>query len=210
MDIDVEQLPIPDWNLQCRTCGYPLKGLPEHRCPECGRRIVMSEFVQTWTRLRDPQFTGGELPLPDFGLSCAKCEAPLAGAAQHRCPSCHTPFKPQRMVPEDKWYKVPPALLGDLPAQVVETILGDDFIPYIRRERRDLSVIYGFNPHSDARFEIPPEFYYDLLAALRRPELAAADPNDPDWTCPHCHEPNPPTFKSCWKCQRFPDTQRQE
>jgi hypothetical protein len=26
-----------DYISTCRTCGYPLKGLPERRCPECGR-----------------------------------------------------------------------------------------------------------------------------------------------------------------------------
>ena len=68
MDIDLNTLPIPDWGLICPKCRYPLVGLPAHRCPECGTEFDMADVVQTWHRLRDPRFTGHELPLPDFGL----------------------------------------------------------------------------------------------------------------------------------------------
>ncbi len=204
MEIDIEQLPIPDWNLVCRTCGYPLKSLPRHRCPECGLEVVMSELVQPWTRLREPQFTGRELPLPDFGLVCGDCEVPLAGATEFRCPGCRAPFDPRDGAPAGKWYKIPPALLGELPPQVVEIVLAEEFIPYVRRERRDLSRILGVDALADVRIEVPGEFYFDLLAGLRRHELTAADPTDPDWTCSNCQEPNPPTFTICWNCHRPP------
>lgn len=205
VDVDLEQLPIPRWNLQCRGCGYVLNGLPEHRCPECGRPVIMGELVQTWTHLREPVFDGGELPFPDFGLTCSTCDAPLAGATEHHCPSCQALFNPQASVPQGEWYKIPPAMLEDLPAQVVELTLAEDLIPYVRRERRDLSHIYGVSPHAEAHFEIPRAFYFDLLAALRRQHLATADPSGPDWTCPNCQEPNPPTFQVCWNCHQPSD-----
>ncbi len=205
MEIDIDQLPIPDWNLACRNCEYPLKGLSEHRCPECGQQIIMGELVEPWMRLREPQFTGRELPLPDFSLLCGDCDAPLAGATEFRCPGCEAPFDPRDGAPSGKWHKIPPALLGELSSQVVEIILTEEFIPYVRREQRDLSRILGFDTLVDVRLEIPSEFYFDLLAALRRHELTAADPADPDWTCSNCHEPNPATFKICWNCHRPPD-----
>ena len=204
MEIDIEQLPIPDWNLVCRKCGYSLKTLPRHRCPECGLEVIMSELVQPWTRLRDPQFTGRELPLPDFGLVCGECEAPLAGATELQCPDCRTPFDPCDGAPTGQWYKIPSALLGELPPQAVEIILAEEFIPYVRRERRDLSRILGVDALADVRIEVPGEFYFDLLAALCRHERTAADPAGPDWTCPNCHEANPATFKICWQCQMPP------
>ena len=165
----------------------------------------MGELVETWTHLREPAFDGGELPLPDFGLTCSRCDVPLAGTAEHHCPSCRTPFNPQASVPQGEWYKIPPAMLADLPAQVVELTLAEDLIPYVRRERRDLSHIYGVNPHAEAQFEIPRAFYFDLLAALRRQQLATADPSGPDWICPNCREPNPPTFQLCWNCHQPSD-----
>ncbi len=204
MEIDLEQLPIPDWNLVCRTCEYPLKDLPEHRCPECGLEVVMSELVQPWMRLREPQFTGRELPLPDFGLVCGDCDATLAGVTEFRCPSCRAPFDPRDGAPTGPWCKIPPALLGDVLPQAVEIILVEEFIPYVRREQRDLSRILGFDSLVDVRLEVPGEFYFDLLAALRRHELTTPDPTDPDWDCSNCQEPNPATFTICWKCHQPP------
>ena len=42
---DPDTLPVPDLGLSCPGCGYPLAGLTEHRCPECGRGFEMEEFV---------------------------------------------------------------------------------------------------------------------------------------------------------------------
>ncbi len=205
MEIDIEQLPIPDWNLACPKCGNPLKSLPRHCCSECGSKVVMSELVQPWMRLREPQFTGCELPLPDFDLLCGACEAPLAGATELRCPGCRAPFDLRDSAPRSEWYKIPPSPRSGLPPQIVELILADEFIPYLRRESRDLSHILGLDPLADVRLEVPSDFYFDLLAAMRRHELAAADPADPDWTCANCQESNPATFSTCWNCQQLPD-----
>ncbi len=42
---DAHALPIPDLGLRCLKCGYALAGLPEHRCPECGRRVNLDEHI---------------------------------------------------------------------------------------------------------------------------------------------------------------------
>ena len=45
MAFDPETLPVPDLGVCCPGCGYNLAGLPEHRCPECGRQFTMEEFI---------------------------------------------------------------------------------------------------------------------------------------------------------------------
>lgn len=45
MDFDPHALPIPDLGLQCRNCSYNLAGLPEHRCPECGRAFDLDDHI---------------------------------------------------------------------------------------------------------------------------------------------------------------------
>ena len=32
--------PLPDWGYLCDSCGYPLAGLRDPRCPECGEPFV--------------------------------------------------------------------------------------------------------------------------------------------------------------------------
>ena len=45
MSIDLDALPTPDLGLRCMKCGYPLGGLSEHRCPECGTKFEYSDFI---------------------------------------------------------------------------------------------------------------------------------------------------------------------
>jgi hypothetical protein len=45
MSFDPYALPVPDVGLLCMNCGYPLGGLPDHRCPECGRRFDIDEHI---------------------------------------------------------------------------------------------------------------------------------------------------------------------
>jgi hypothetical protein len=45
MPFDPEALPVPDLGLRCLSCGYNLAGLPEHRCPECGRTFAMEDHI---------------------------------------------------------------------------------------------------------------------------------------------------------------------
>lgn len=42
---DPDALPVPDFGLKCKRCGYALAGLPEHRCPECGRTFTLDEYL---------------------------------------------------------------------------------------------------------------------------------------------------------------------
>ena len=42
---DPHALPVPDLGLACQQCGYPLAGLTEHRCPECGRTFNLDDHI---------------------------------------------------------------------------------------------------------------------------------------------------------------------
>ena len=42
---DPDAIPVPDLGLACKQCGYPLAGLPAHRCPECGRPFTLEEYL---------------------------------------------------------------------------------------------------------------------------------------------------------------------
>ena len=42
-------------------------------------------------------------------------------------------------------------------------------------------------------------------AAMRRIQEIERQPDEEEWDCHHCEEPNPATFELCWQCQ----TQRQ-
>ncbi len=42
---DPDALPVPDLGFACPDCGYPLAGLTEHRCPECGRPFELEQFI---------------------------------------------------------------------------------------------------------------------------------------------------------------------
>lgn len=45
MTLDPHALPVPDLGLRCRTCGYLLAGLPQHRCPECGIEFNLDDHI---------------------------------------------------------------------------------------------------------------------------------------------------------------------
>lgn len=45
MTLDPHELPVPDLGLRCRTCGYLLAGLPQHRCPECGNEFDLNDHI---------------------------------------------------------------------------------------------------------------------------------------------------------------------
>lgn len=45
MDFDPHALPVPDLGLGCLHCGFKLAGLPEHRCPECGRAFDLNAHM---------------------------------------------------------------------------------------------------------------------------------------------------------------------
>lgn len=209
MDIDLNALPIPDWGLECPRCRYPLIGLPSHRCPECGTKFDMADVVKPWHRLREPRFTGHELPLPDFGLLCHACRYPLAGAARRACPDCGAPFDPESIRPRRTWFIVDQSLCGDVSLAGLEPLLATECVPHMRAHGKLLAEIYGVANIVGSRLLVPAEFYFELLWLLRRSvkeiEQVRQHPGSP-WTCPNCGEEVPHHFNVCWNCEQPRET----
>ncbi len=206
VDIDLQQLPIPDWGLVCPRCSYPLKGLPSHRCPECGLRVKIPDLVRTWTRLRAPLFTGNELPVPDFGLACEGCRQPLAGARDFKCPHCDRPFDLTALRPPEEWFILDSRLCGDLPVAGVQPLLAAEAVPYVQVDEKTATEIYFGPPVLTNRLRVPTEFYFDIIWLLRRSrqevEAARAGGGNDHWLCRKCGEENPANFDVCWSCQK--------
>ncbi len=214
MEIDLAQLPIPDWGLICPACRYPLRGLPEHRCPECGLRFDITTLIQPWTRLRDPRFTGNELPLPDFGLLCPGCGEPLAGAKEHACPSCGQPFDPQAWRPQRQWFLLDKPFYTPLPLLGVMSLLASEYVPYVPNHERSLAeMVLGQHVLMSA-LTVPSEFYFDIFWLLRQAreesEAARAGAGRGRWRCVQCGEQNPWNFELCWNCQESRDSAKAE
>lgn len=195
MEIDIDQLPIPAWNLACPKCAYVLNGLPAHRCPECGAAFNMGDVIPTWARLRDPTYTGNELPLPDFGLACADCGHALAGATARSCPSCTKPFDPAALRPKREWFARRMGYETELD-YAAWTALEVHQIPYIRHDPARPYTMIG-----RSLVYIPSEFYFDFLHAIRDADVRSrADAGSREWRCLSCRETNPNTFDICWSC----------
>jgi len=204
MEIDLDQLPIPDWGLLCPVCRYPLRGLPEHRCPESGLEFDMRNVVKPWHRLRAPRFAGDELPFPDFGLRCEVCRSPLAGAPTRVCPQCAAPFSPEDFRPQSNTFLVDPAMVGQLTLAGVEALLAADYVPYQRAAGKGLSEIYGLSSPAGSQLLVPAEFYFEVRWLIQRTAAAIQQRRehpDAEWTCPSCGESVPMHFDLCWKCQ---------
>ena len=204
MEIDLNILPIPDWGLECPQCRYPLVGLPGHRCPECGTAFDMADVVKPWHRLRGPRFTGGELPLPDFGLLCHVCRHPLAGARRRACPDCGVPFDLEAIRPRRNWFIVDQAMCGEVSLAGLEPLLAAEHVPHMRAHGKLLAEIYGVAKIVGSRLLVPAEFYFELLWLIRNAaneiEQVRREPGTP-WTCPNCGEEVPEHFKVCWNCE---------
>ena len=204
MEIDLNRLPIPDWGVLCSKCRYPLVGLPLHRCPECGTQFEMAELVKPWHRLRDPRFTGHELPLPDFGLLCHACQQPLAGGATFRCPSCGVGFDPEAIRPHRKWFLIDQVTCGDVALAGFEALLGTERVPYVRARGKFLAEIYGVNQIIGSPLLVPREFFFEVMWLIRQAaqeiQRVRQQPGK-EWTCPNCGENVPGHFDVCWNCE---------
>jgi predicted RNA-binding Zn-ribbon protein involved in translation (DUF1610 family) len=207
MDIALDELPIPDWGLLCPVCRYPLRGLPTHRCPECGTKLDIPALIRPWTRLRPPRFTGDELPFPDFGLTCAACGAPLAGAPDHTCPDCGEPFDAQALRPRREWFIIDASLCGSLPVAGVQSVLAAEAVPHVPVDEKSVGEIIGGHGALHDRLRAPSEFYFEVLWLLQKArkevERVRGAGGRPDWRCSHCGEENPGHFEVCWNCERI-------
>lgn len=119
-------LPTPDLQRQeridytesarCISCGYLLRGLPEPRCPECGRGFNPNDPTTMkipGLRQRRARTFGGEM------IKAAVAAALLSLAARHNGTGCFLPVAlPLHSigVPEGVWYEIAMAclLLGPL------------------------------------------------------------------------------------------------
>jgi rubrerythrin len=203
MDVDLTALPVPDWNLVCPRCRYPLQGLPAHRCPECGLALDMSKIVAPWTRVRGPRFSGHELPIPDFGLGCGGCGTPLLGWSTRQCPECGAMFDPEARRPAKAWFAVEPEMCGPMLTPMVEMLLAGEYVPHFYLDHKTFLDISLGGSARGARLMVHREFYYELLWLLReeakRVERERASVGD-EWRCGQCGADNPGNFDLCWSC----------
>lgn len=199
---DINRLPIPDWGITCPSCSYPLRGLPEHRCAECGLRFDMADVVKSWHALRSPRYTGRESPLPDYAFSCGSCDEPLVGAVDQLCPACGKAFDTQSAVPARDWFPISLITKGAVDPAALAGELEHEGIPYQWQtgELTPQSLYLGSRPES-RELLVRRDFYFDARAFfanfLRR---HAALRESSEWECANCAESNPPTFETCWKC----------
>ncbi|UCE59837.1 MAG: hypothetical protein JSU63_20635 [Phycisphaerales bacterium] len=204
VEIDLSQLPIPDWNLRCPRCEYLLNGLPSHRCPECGTEFNISSVISTASRLRDPRLTGRETPFPDLGLACGQCGHPLTGALQHACPRCSEPFDAQALKPRGDWFTVEPWMLQGVPVELIGLILSEEYVPHMVQEHSTaLATHYP-------SVSIASEFFFDFLHLMCARASASSEDHTKTptaselkdfWQCPGCMEENPDGLDMCWSCQ---------
>lgn len=207
MEIDPQALPIPEWNLACPQCNYPLCGLPEHRCPECGQIIDVSALVRPWTRVRPPWYTGEERPLADFGLQCGSCGAALAGAEGTQCPHCGESFDVTALLPHRKWFLLDRELAGDVPVAGLQVVLANEHVPHVPVDEKTASEIWSGPSLTTQRLRVPTEFFFDvlyLIERVRREMETIRATNPSDWNCSACREDNPGNFDVCWNCGALP------
>jgi hypothetical protein len=203
MDLDAyRELPIPPWlELSCPKCAYPLRGLPEHRCPECGLTFYIDDLITPLTPLRPPEITARTRPVPDLGLICGKCEYPLKGLPGDRCPECGEAFSLTDFVPPEPWGEVAGAATAT-EAVLMFSRLRSAGIPCLLEDAKGVQgahaadVMVGGPAHK--RLRVRRDYYLDALAALSSP----IDEPGESWTCPGCSEEVPGNFDICWKCQR--------
>ena len=201
MDLEAyRSLPIPHWlDINCPKCAYPLRGLPEHRCPECGHAFIIDDLVKPSTPLRPPEITAHTRPVPDLGLTCRKCDNPLKGLPGDCCRECGQPFNLTDFIPPEPWGEVSGRatstetllIFSHLRSLGIPCTLDDMSAPL---GTRGADVILG-----DTRklLRVRRDYYLDALAAITQ---ATSQPGMP-WICPHCREEVPGNFDICWKCQ---------
>lgn len=200
MEFDLNQLPIPDWDLYCPHCRYPLRGLPEHRCPECGKPFDVGEMVRSWSRLRPPRITGDTRPLPVLGIRCPGCGGLLDGLTEPGCAKCGHEISARTLRPRGEWFRLESS---DVPLAAIEVRLAQEHVPFIRVRPASLRDLYFGSMVIGTPLMIPAEFQIELLslvADLRRELNAATRGPHGETACTACGEAIPDNFEVCWNC----------
>lgn len=200
MDIDFDQLPIPQWDILCPNCRYPVRGLPEHRCPECGTALDIRELIHTWTRVRLPTITGGTRPLPAVGVRCPRCARNIDGLNEANCPGCHLPITAESLRPVREWITAPTERLS---SALVELEFQAVRLPYIPAQSSSPMDFFMGTPVGGRQLLIPAEFHLEALVVVRqlRQRLAAGAAHARhNWRCAKCGEEVPGSFEVCWNC----------
>jgi hypothetical protein len=208
--------PIPDIGAKCPACRHLLTGLTGSTCPECGETFSLRAILSRaparpvlsfdtfadppdhHVKKREPQWSGRERPLPDFGLCCPGCEHALSGAADDACPHCGQSFHPSAHIPTGEFVdisrSIPPRVFSHAKA-----ILYEAQVPYIVDEP-GFSLAYGVHtPFGRSKLRVPREFFFDALYCLVAAAHMSAEA-DEAWKCPSCSEVVPAGFEVCWSC----------
>jgi hypothetical protein len=202
------QRPIADVGLVCPQCGYLLTGLMEERCPECGTAFCVRDLldeqslldfddgapVRTFEdgrlRRREPRLTGKERPLPDWGLRCAACGRPVAGASANECPHCGALFDLDALTGRGDWVEVGGYFSEGIGLTLAMGLLYQDQVPFMA---------IGFL-RTRARLLVAREFLFDALECLTAAKAGPALSAGEEWQCPECEEQVPDNFGTCWNC----------
>ena len=204
MPVDIQQLPIPDWDLHCPQCRYPLVGLPTHRCPECGLVLEMDQIVGPLVKLREPRFTGSERPLPDFGLVCGRCARALAGATGDACGHCGQLFACVPPEDRDGWVRVGSEWSAPLSVMHLQSILAEEQVPHVPYQLRPEQQSAIPSIVAPRTILVRREFWFEMRWLITRARSEMRDrvrKSGEEWTCPACGESVPYTFDICWQCQ---------
>ncbi|MCC6361819.1 MAG: hypothetical protein IT450_24045 [Phycisphaerales bacterium] len=200
---ELERIAVPDWGLECLHCRYLLRGLTSRVCPECGTPFRVADLIRTWTRTHPPRFSAATRPLPDFGLHCSQCRAPLAGVTESRCPACAAAFDLAGIEPRKDWFIADEALARPLDLLNLAVLLEAEAIPYYPQSGKSFTDLVMGRVAFGANLVIPREFYWDVRLLVRRAavdiEQRRARP-DGGWTCGQCGEESPAHFEVCWNC----------
>jgi hypothetical protein len=201
MDLEAyRRLPISDWlGVLCPQCDYPLRGLPEHRCPECGLRFEIDDLITPATPLRPPEIAPDTRPVPDLGFACPKCESPLYGSAGNQCRNCGESFDLRDRIPTEPWIEIAPGQSSTV-MRLLFLRLRAAGIPCAWPET-DSPIESLFGPrslaYSGGSLRVRHDYYLDALHVLR----SGPDPDVEPWICPKCHETVPGNFEICWSCR---------
>lgn len=204
MDIDLHALPVPDWGLTCPVCRYALAGLPAHRCPECGHAFDVAALVKTWTRLREPWFSGTERPIPVWGLHCRGCGLALEGMRGDNCEGCGRSLARELARPRGEWFVLEKKHHAGLLMHTVLALMEDAAIPHYQSQEQTLWQIYLGSSPLDQRIRVRSEFLFDLLYVVEQERRRLAEETQEhggsSWRCADCQEENPANFAICWSC----------